>query len=226
MEKKTCVVLHIQENFQKYLNILTKFVDYLIIEDESVSRSDFVDNSEIFEASSFISKYSCEISVAKFITLWIPKASNVKNVLIDNRLCLIEGSLDSFIEIQQNHQLANILDERKCHPTPLHSLFPSDERLKPVVDSVRKIYLQVSEMDALEEYWSNSLLLQKSFINEGKLQEELNESKYANECSEINQNIFEEREFRMKHGFETDPLIMYFLESFQKNDIDETLLHH
>ena len=68
--------------------------------------------------------------------------------------------------------------------------------------------------------------ISKSFANEGKLQEELNESKYANERCEINQNIYEEPEFRIKNGFETEPLIMCFFESFQKNNIDETLLHH
>ncbi|KAK2718414.1 hypothetical protein QYM36_005653 [Artemia franciscana] len=104
-KKEACILIHIWGNFERYWNSLTDFVDYLIVEDEYKSESDLVDyvligneiSSQFGKLSPFIRKYSGETSLPKFITVWIPNFSNMKNISIVRPFCLIEGSLSYFV---------------------------------------------------------------------------------------------------------------------------------
>ncbi|XP_065564372.1 uncharacterized protein LOC136029849 isoform X1 [Artemia franciscana] len=234
-KKEACIVIHIWGNFEQYWNSLTDFVDYLIVEDEYKSESDLADyvhigneiSSLFSKLSPFIRKYSGETSLPKFITVWIPNLSNMKNISIVRPFCLIEGSLGYFVEIQRR-QLLSIFRETTYHETPLHSLFSSNGYLRMEMDILREMYLRVSQMNGLEEYRTKILLLQKSYAKEGAFLEQLNEVKSIgenNERNEIQQKIIEEHEFRFSRRSKTDPLIMYFLEGLCRNDIDEMVLH-
>ncbi|KAK2706350.1 interferon-induced very large GTPase 1-like [Artemia franciscana] len=235
-KKEACIVIHIWGNFEQYWTSLTDFVDYLIVEDEYKSESDLVDyelvgnemSSQFSKLSPFIRKYSGETSLPKFITVWIPNLSNMKNISSVRPFCLIEGSLTYFVEIQQSRQLLSIFRETTYHETPLHSLFSSNGYLRMEMDILREMYLRVSQMNGLEEYRTKILLLQKSYAKEGAFLEQLNEVKSIgenNERNDIQRKIIEEHEFRFSRRSKTDPLIMYFLEGLRKNNIDEMVLH-
>ncbi|KAK2703087.1 hypothetical protein QYM36_018370 [Artemia franciscana] len=174
-ESKKVIVINIQGNFEQYWKILTDFADYLVVEDEYDSEPDaddyiFVGNEFLSQSgrpSPFIRKFSNEVSVPKFITVWIPSFSKVQKISDYRPFCLIEGSLDYFINMQRRRQLIEICREAALHQTPLHSYFSSDGQIREKMDILQKVYLDVSKMNGIEEYLPKFLLLQKSFTKEG-----------------------------------------------------------
>jgi hypothetical protein len=98
-DKKPCIVIHIQGDFEPYWEFLKGFVDYLVVEDEYQSGS----NKE----SPFISKYSSQSSLPKFITVLIH--SQRKCINSDYRpFYLIECPLKYLIETQQKQQIGKV----------------------------------------------------------------------------------------------------------------------
>ena len=91
---------------------MTDFADYLVVEDEYDSEPDaddyiFVGNEFLSQSgrpSPFIRKYSNEVSLPKFITVWIPNFSKVQKISDYRPFFVIEGSLDYFINMQSRRQ--------------------------------------------------------------------------------------------------------------------------
>ena len=65
------------------------------------------------------------------------------------------------------------------------------------------MYMDVSNMDGLEGYRSNVLILQKSFAREGELREKLNEFELVNDTGSrlvIQEKISNEEKFRFSNS--------------------------
>ncbi|XP_065583796.1 interferon-induced very large GTPase 1-like [Artemia franciscana] len=219
--KKPCVVIHIRGDFDPYWKLFNDFIDYLVVED--------IFTSESSNFSHFVSSYSHIQGLPRFNTVWIP---SLRKAIVKNchPFCLIEGSLDYFIEIQQNHQLGAVFRKatQTIHKHSMHSVFPLESSLEPDINTLRQMYMAVSKMDSLETYRSNVLILQKSFAKEGELTEKLNEFELVNDPgkrSEIQKKISKEKKFRLKNSIKKDSLINYFLKGLQKNDINHIILH-
>ncbi|KAK2709411.1 hypothetical protein QYM36_013169 [Artemia franciscana] len=217
--KKSCIVIHISGDFKPYWKFLTEFTDYLIVEDEFISKSNKV--------SHFMGVYSPEKILPQFITIWIPSFQSARS---NHRpFYLIEGSIDYFSGIQRNQQLKVVFREVGLHASSLYSVFPAIPcSLSPDINNLRQMYMDVSNMDGLEGYRSNVLILQKSFAREGELREKLNEFELVNDTGSrlaIQEKISNEEKFRFSNSKKNDPLLNIFLKGLQKNDIDHILLY-
>ncbi|XP_065574668.1 interferon-induced very large GTPase 1-like [Artemia franciscana] len=218
-DKKSCIVIHIRGDFKPYWKFLTEFVDYLIVEDEFTSKSNKV--------SHFMDAHSPGKKLPQFISIWIPSFQSAESK--HHPFCLIEGSFDYFSGIQRNRQLGVVFRKVGLHANSLCSVFPAIPcSLSPDINNLRQMYMDVSNMDGLEGYRSNGLILQKSFAREGELREKLNEFELVNDTgsrSAIQEKISNEEKFRLGNSKKNDPLINFFLKGLQKNDIDHILLH-
>jgi hypothetical protein len=105
----------------------------------------------------------------------------------------------------------------------------------PTVDTLKEMHQNILKMNCLENYRSDILVLQKSFAIESGLQDDLNEFKIKNDEKsrlETELKIVKQKEYRkgqcenffMQYP-ENDCLIRYFLNGFQKGNIDNILLH-
>ncbi|XP_065561123.1 interferon-induced very large GTPase 1-like [Artemia franciscana] len=82
-------------------------------------------------------------------------------------------------------------------------------------------------MTGLENYRSKILILQESFAKEGELREKLKKIELITKADSevIAEEIKHEEQFRFKNNNRNDPLINYFLQGFEKNNIDQIILH-
>ncbi|XP_065575282.1 uncharacterized protein LOC136036875 isoform X3 [Artemia franciscana] len=232
-DKKSCIVIHIQGDFEPYWEFLNCFVDYLLVEDEY--------QSDLKKESSFISKYSSQNFLPKFITVWIPSLRKLKkSTEIDRRsFYIIEGPLKYLIE--QKPHLRSFFGSTEKHEKTLYSISSFIKECStpmlpfPTVDTLKEMHQNILDMNGLDNFRSNSLVLQKSFAIEGGLQDDLNEFRLKNdEKNRLNteSKIAQQKEFRKSQceSFfiqypENNRLITYFLNGFQKSNIDHILLH-
>ncbi|XP_065574681.1 interferon-induced very large GTPase 1-like isoform X2 [Artemia franciscana] len=218
MNKKPCIVIHIRGDFEPYWKFLTKFIDCLIVEDEFISESNKVPH--------FMSKHSHRKDLPQSITVWAPSLKRAKSK--HHPFHFIEGPLDYFIQIQQKLVLEAVFRKTGHHEHSMHSILPFEGSPRSDIDNLRQMYMDISKMTGLENYRSKILILQESFSKEGELREKLKKIELVNDTgsrSVIAEEITDEEQFRFKNNNRNDPLINYFLQGFEKNNIDQIILH-